>query len=82
MFEDDDDRTYVVVMNAEEQYSIWPDGRPVPSGWHALDVRGTKPECLEFIDGAWTDMRPLSLRRQMAAQGTAGPATKPEPHLD
>jgi MbtH protein len=68
MFEDDDNRVYVVVMNEEERYSIWPDAHPMPTGWEALDSRGTKRECLDFIDREWTDMRPLSLRRQMTAQ--------------
>lgn len=82
MFEDDDDRTYVVVRNVEEQYSIWPDGRDVPAGWQALDVRGTKPECLGFIDSVWTDMRPLSLRRDMAASATAEPVAGSRTELD
>jgi MbtH protein len=68
VFEDDDNRTYVVVVNEEEQYSIWPDGYPVPAGWQARDSRGTKRECLDFIDREWTDMRPLSLRRQTSRQ--------------
>lgn len=68
MFEDDDGRTYVVVMNEEKQHSIWPDAHPVPAGWRALDRRGTKRECLDFIDCEWTDLRPLSLRGQMAAE--------------
>lgn len=81
MFEDDDQRTYVVVVNAEEQYSIWPEGHPVPEGWQARDARGTKQECLDFIDSAWTDMRPLSLRREMAAQVAADPAAGPNPDV-
>jgi MbtH protein len=68
VFEDDDNRTYVVVMNEEEQYSMWPDAHPVPAGWRVLDRRGTKRECLDFIDCEWTDLRPLSLRRLMTAQ--------------
>lgn len=79
MFEDDDHRTYVVVVNEEEQYSIWPQQHPVPAGWQPLDTRGTKQECLDFIEGAWTDMRPLSLRREMAAQMTADAAAAPDP---
>jgi MbtH protein len=67
MFEDDSG--YVVVVNDEEQYSIWPEGRDVPAGWHPAGEAGTKAECLEHIDRVWTDMRPLSLRRAMQAQG-------------
>jgi len=66
MFEDDG--RYVVVINDEEQYSIWPEGRDVPLGWRTTGTAGTKAECLEHIDRVWTDMRPLTLRRAMAAQ--------------
>jgi MbtH protein len=56
---------YVVVRNHEEQYSIWPADREPPAGWEAVGKRGPKDECLAFIEQVWTDMRPLSLRRQM-----------------
>ncbi len=68
--DEDDTRTYVVVHNDEEQYSIWFEGRELPAGWHADEVSGTKAECLAHIERVWTDMRPLSLRRAM----DAGPA--------
>lgn len=71
MFEDDDDRTYQVVVNDEEQYSIWPTDRDVPAGWRASGPAGPKAQCLAYIDEVWTDMRPLSLRRQMAADEAA-----------
>lgn len=58
---------YVVVVNHEGQYSIWPSGRTIPAGWSEAGRRGTKEECLEHIASVWTDMRPLSLRRQMDA---------------
>jgi MbtH protein len=61
-----DDRTYLVVLNDEEQYSIWPDDRPPPAGWRAGGRRGTRQDCLAYIDEVWTDMRPLSVRRAMA----------------
>jgi uncharacterized protein YbdZ (MbtH family) len=57
--------TYHVVVNDEEQYSIWADGRDVPPGWHTVGVSGPKAECLAHIERVWTDMRPLSLRRRM-----------------
>jgi MbtH protein len=60
-----DDRTYLVVMNHEEQYSIWPDGREIPLGWKATGPKGTKQDCLAHIETVWTDMRPLSLRLKM-----------------
>ncbi len=65
MFEDDDDRQYTVVVNDEEQYSIWPIGRDVPAGWREVGVTGVKADCLEHIKEVWTDMRPLSLRQRM-----------------
>jgi MbtH protein len=57
---------YVVVMNGEEQYSIWPDDKRIPDGWRAVGTRGAKAECLQYIEETWTDMRPLSLRKRMA----------------
>jgi MbtH protein len=65
--EQDDTTTYNVVMNHEEQYSIWPTYRDLPLGWQAVGKTGTKAECLDYIQQVWTDMRPLSLRKQMAA---------------
>lgn len=62
-----DEIIYNVVMNHEEQYSIWPHGRENALGWHNEGKSGTKQECLDYIDKVWTDMRPLSLRKQMAA---------------
>jgi MbtH protein len=58
-------RMHKVVKNDEEQYSIWPADKDIPSGWYDVGKIGTKDECLYFIREAWTDMRPLSLRRQM-----------------
>jgi MbtH protein len=58
-------RRYLVLMNDEEQYSLWPAGKTVPSGWHAVAPEGTEQECLDYVDRAWTDMRPASLRRAM-----------------
>jgi MbtH protein len=60
-----DTRTYLVVMNDEDQYSIWPEDRSVPAGWRAEGMRGSKADCLAHIDRVWTDMRPKSLRLQM-----------------
>jgi MbtH protein len=68
--EDDDTRTYQVVINDEEQYSIWLAGRDLPAGWRAEGTAGSRQECLEHIDKVWTDMRPLSLRRHMAETAT------------
>lgn len=56
---------YKVIINDEEQYSIWPADRTNPPGWKDAGKTGTKEECLAFIKDVWTDMRPLSLRRKM-----------------
>ncbi|GGS18628.1 MULTISPECIES: MbtH family protein [Streptomyces] len=53
---------FTVVVNGEEQYSIWAEGREVPLGWRDTGVAGTKEECLAHIDEVWTDQRPLSVR--------------------
>jgi MbtH protein len=60
-----DDRTYLVVLNDEEQYSIWWADRELPAGWRSEGTQGRREECLAHIDEVWTDMRPLSLRRRM-----------------
>lgn len=65
MNEADVDTVYLVVVNDEEQHSVWPAERELPPGWRAEGHRGTKSECLEHINEVWTDMRPLSLRVQM-----------------
>lgn len=62
--------SYLVVLNDEEQYSIWWADRELPAGWRAEGTRGTRDECIARIGEVWTDMRPLSLRRRMA-QNTA-----------
>ncbi|HEV3069578.1 MAG TPA: MbtH family NRPS accessory protein [Streptosporangiaceae bacterium] len=64
---DDNDaaQTYLVVLNDEEQYSIWPAERDLPPGWRTDGFNGLQADCLAHIDEVWTDMRPLSLRRAM-----------------
>lgn len=69
--EQNESTLYKVVMNHEEQYSIWPDYRELPAGWTAAGRSGTKAECLAHIQEVWTDMRPLSLRRSMDEAATA-----------
>jgi len=61
----DDTTSYKVVLNHEEQYSIWPSDRDPPAGWREEGKRGTKQECLEHIGQVWTDMRPASVRKQL-----------------
>jgi len=55
---------YKVVVNHEEQYSIWPLKKEVPAGWREVGKQGLKEECLAYIEEVWTDMRPLSIRNQ------------------
>lgn len=62
---DSDDGSYRVVINDEEQYSIWRVGLDIPPGWRAVGPTGPKQECLDYIDQTWTDMRPASVRRAM-----------------
>jgi MbtH protein len=65
-WEEDESLIYTVVVNHEEQYSIWPEYKEIPNGWRAVGKTGLKAECLAYIKEVWTDMRPLSLRKQMA----------------
>ena len=63
--EQEDKTIYKVVVNHEEQYSIWPADRENPLGWQDVGKSGLKDECLAYIKEVWTDMRPLSLRKKM-----------------
>lgn len=58
---------FAIVVNHEEQYSIWPIGRAIPAGWTAIGFSGPKSKCLARIDEIWTDIRPLSVRRRLGA---------------
>ena len=63
-----DEQKLRVVVNHEEQYSIWPVDRDLPNGWREAGKQGSKEECLAYIKEVWTDMRPLSLRKAMEGQ--------------
>ncbi|WP_422736343.1 MbtH family protein [Micromonospora sp. WMMD729] len=65
MTSETDELSYSVVVNHEEQYSIWPADRPVPAGWRAEGTTGNREECLAHVERVWVDMRPASLRRHM-----------------
>ncbi|PHJ65679.1 antibiotic synthesis protein MbtH [Nostoc linckia z18] len=67
MYQNDAEDTtiYKVVVNHEEQYSVWPSDRENPNGWKDVGKNGLKQECLDYIKEVWTDMRPLSLRKKM-----------------
>ena len=75
---DEEDRTvYKVVINEEEQYSIWPEQRETPRGWREVGKVGAKVDCLAYVREVWTDMRPLSLRRKMEELARNPPAPAP-----
>jgi MbtH protein len=59
------ERSYCVVVNHEEQYSIWPTTQEIPAGWRPEGTSGTKASCLERVEQVWTDMRPRSLRESI-----------------
>jgi MbtH protein len=63
-----DEPIFKVVVNDEEQYSIWPADLAVPGGWREAGKEGPKEDCLRYVDEVWTDMRPLSLRRKMESE--------------
>jgi MbtH protein len=67
----DDDARYQVLINDEEQYSLWLADHDIPAGWRTVGKEGSKEECMAYVDEVWTDMRPRSLREQMdgAPQG-------------
>ncbi|WP_426143991.1 MbtH family protein [Pseudomonas sp. DWP3-1-2] len=64
---DREDTQFLVVINEEQQYSIWPEFKAVPQGWSAVNTAASKAECLAYIEANWTDMRPASLREAMQA---------------
>jgi uncharacterized protein YbdZ (MbtH family) len=72
--DNEDPTIYRVVMNHEEQYSIWPEYKEIPLEWKDVGKTGPKAECLAYIKEVWTDMRPLSLRRKMEALDNNPPA--------
>jgi len=63
---DDKDATFHVLVNEEEQYSLWPSFVQIPNGWTSAFGPSERQACLDYVDQNWTDMRPLSLRRAMA----------------
>jgi MbtH protein len=69
--ETEDTTIYKVVLNHEEQYSIWPADRENAFGWYDAGKSGPKAECLSYIKEVWTDMRPLSLRKKMEEMAQA-----------
>jgi MbtH protein len=62
---DDETGTFLILINEEGQYSLWPTFKNIPNGWKTEGPRGSKKECLQWIEDHWQDMRPLTLVRQM-----------------
>ncbi|MGO9454083.1 MAG: MbtH family protein [Candidatus Binataceae bacterium] len=60
------EEVFHVVINEEEQYSIWAANRPLPNGWRIVAAKGSREKCLAYIEKVWTDMRPASLRHKMS----------------
>jgi uncharacterized protein YbdZ (MbtH family) len=75
----EDTTIYKVVVNHEEQYSIWPEYKENPLGWNDVGKAGPKAECLAYIKEVWTDMRPLSLRKKMEELAKNPPPPPPPP---
>ena len=67
-FDDDEGRFYVLV-NDEEQHSLWPTFADVPGGWRIVFGEETRAACVAYVEENWTDMRPRSLREAMVADG-------------
>ncbi|MCX4728902.1 MbtH family protein [Streptomyces sp. NBC_01306] len=66
---DDPDGTFHVLVNDEEQYSLWPTALEVPPGWSISHEADTRQGCLDYIEVTWTDLRPRSARRDDAGAG-------------
>ncbi len=73
---DDEDGEFIVLVNDEGQHSLWPTHLETPGGWRETGPRGARQLCMDWIDANWTDMRPLSLQREMAALDQARAAEK------
>lgn len=62
---EDEDRSYLVLVNPENQHSLWPADIEVPAGWDVVKREDTRAACLEYVEQNWTDMRPASLIEAM-----------------
>jgi uncharacterized protein YbdZ (MbtH family) len=74
---DDENGEFLVLVNHEGQYSLWPTFRDVPAGWTPTGPRGSRKDCLEYVEAHWTDMRPRSLVNAVH-DSTANPSTAGE----
>jgi MbtH protein len=75
----EDNFEYQVLVNHEEQYSLWPTFKEIPNGWRQVGPIGTKQECLDYVEQVWIDMRPLTVRRQIAEAEAARAADETPP---
>lgn len=66
---DDENGQFYVLVNDEDQHSLWPTFAPVPAGWRIAFGAGSRRDCIAYVEENWTDMRPRSLREAMAADG-------------
>jgi MbtH protein len=71
---EDDNAEYIILVNEEQQYSLWPEFRSIPKGWTRVGTSGKRKECLGWIEKNWTDMRPKSLAIRMDASRAKGVA--------
>lgn len=71
---EDDNADYLVLVNHEGQYSLWPTFRDVPAGWETVGPKGNRRECLDWVQANWTDMRPRSLVEAMRNSSASNPA--------
>ena len=80
---ENEEAVFKVLVNHEEQYSMWPADLPVPGGWTETGQQGSTAECEEYVERVWTDMRPKSLREEMDAEladdGETVETISPEP---
>jgi MbtH protein len=75
---DDEDFEYQVLVNHEEQYSLWPTFKAIPNGWRQVGPIGSKQACLDYVEATWTDIRLLSVRRRLAEAKAARAGTAQE----
>jgi MbtH protein len=78
MDKEEDTREYQVLVNSEEQYSLWLAGQTIPNGWRQVGPKGQKQVCLDYVKEVWTDMRPLSVRKAMEKYQAEQAARKAE----
>jgi len=78
MDKEEDTREYQVLVNSEEQYSLWLAGQAIPNGWRQVGPTGQKQVCLDYVKEVWTDMRPLSVRKAMEKYQAEQAARKAE----